>query len=749
MNHFIIYQLIFLAFFEISFSQEYLWPTKEGKIISSNFGEPRPRRFHAGIDIISKEKNINHEIFAVEDGYIQKIKISSNGYGKVIYQKLIDGNIIIYAHLSSFNNLLNQISNIEQEKNNSYEIEKFFDKNEFLIKKGDLIGYLGETGGAYGPHLHFEIRDSLNRPINPLLNGFGIIDKHRPIPNEIALTPLDKNSIINGHNLTQIFNLKKKDIGQYEFPDTIHVYNKFGISLKSIDKINGLSWKYNITGISLNVNDVELFRIEYDKYDFKNNHLEEITIDNSLRRLNDGDFHRLFLIDNNLKTNFIKNNSNGILNLSQGYHNVLIKLFDHNNNISTIKGTFYVTPPIQIDVKIIEKKEDSVFFQMISKGNPFPIQNFVCYIFNKKGFPEKKLENLSLKKTKKGLIIELNEKDLNNKILQFIGINKFGAISEPLNYPYEVIYDDYLKTDFQLNISHLEKTVIFEISSKSFLPHKTEIKVKKDDVTFLNHKQLRPGVFHTSPLKINELKNMKNITFNILSNPKRELIFSFEPSISTFSKSTFSNDKNCNLIIHENTFYDTTAFWIRKVINNNTIKDGRQISDIYQLNPFNIPLKDSAVVKIKLKDFESIDKKGIFYYDKKEGWTYLKSKYDNKNKFFETSLFSLESVVILEDTIKPIIKEIFPGNNGIYKSSDVKEIKLKINDELSGIYNKNQVDITLDSKKIFFDYHPIKKTIKHNLINRLTPGNHEIIISAKDNVGNITIKKINFDIRNL
>lgn len=749
MNHFIIYQLIFLAFFEISFCQEYLWPTKEGKIISSNFGEPRPRRFHAGIDIISKEKNINHEIFAVEDGYIQKIKISSNGYGKVIYQKLIDGNIIIYAHLSSFNNLLNQISNIEQEKNNSYEIEKFFDKNEFLIKKGDLIGYLGETGGAYGPHLHFEIRDSLNRPINPLLNGFGIIDKHRPIPNEIALTPLDKNSIINGHNLTQIFNLKKKDIGQYEFPDTIHVYNKFGISLKSIDKINGLSWKYNITGISLNVNDVELFRIEYDKYDFKNNHLEEITIDNSLRRLNDGDFHRLFLINNNLKTNFIKNNSNGILNLSQGYHNVLIKLFDHNNNISTIKGTFYVAPPIQIDVKIIEKKEDSVFFQMIPKGNPFPIENFVCYIFNKKGFPEKKLGNLSLKKTKKGLIIELSEKDLNNKILQFIGINKFGAISEPLNYPYEVIYDDYLKTDFELNISHLEKTVIFEISSKSFLPHKTEIKVKKDDVTFLNHKQLRPGVFHTSPLKINELKNMKNITFNILSNPKRELIFSFEPSISTFSKSTFSNDKNCNLIIHENTFYDTTAFWIRKVINNNTIKDGRQISDIYQLNPFNIPLKDSAVVKIKLKDFESTDKKGVFYYDKKEGWTYLKSKYNNKNKFFEASLFSLESVVILEDTIKPVIREIFPGNNGIYKSSDVKEIKLKINDELSGIYNKNQVNITLDSKKIFFDYHPIKKTIKHNLINQLTPGDHEISISAKDNVGNITIKKINFNIRNL
>ena len=389
MNHFIIYQLIFLCLLEISFSQKYLWPTKDGKIISSNFGEPRPRRFHAGIDIISSEKNINHEIFAVENGYIEKIKISSNGYGKVIYQRLIDGNIVVYAHLSMFNNLLNQITNIEQEQNNSYEIEKFFQKDEFLVKKGDLIGYMGETGGAYGPHLHFEIRDSINKPINPLLNGFGINDVHKPIPYEIALTPLNKNTIINGHNLTQIFNLKRQNIGTYEFPDTIHVFNKFGISLKSIDKINGFSWKYNITGISLSVDNVELFKIEYDKYDFKNNHLEEITIDNSLRRLNDGDFHKLFLIDKNLKTNFIKNDSDGILNLTEGYHSVLIKVFDHKNNLSTIKGTFYVAPPILTNVEILEKKDNSVFFQITPKGNPFPIKDFVCYVFNKRVFQKK------------------------------------------------------------------------------------------------------------------------------------------------------------------------------------------------------------------------------------------------------------------------------------------------------------------------------------------------------------------------
>jgi len=74
---------------------------------------------------------------------------------------------------------------------------------------------------------------------------------------------------------------------------------------------------------------------------------------------------------------------------------------------------------------------------------------------------------------------------------------------------------------------------------------------------------------------------------------------------------------------------------------------------------------------------------------------------------------------------------------------------LEITDQLSGIYDKKQLNISLNSKNIYFDYHPIKKTIKHDLRNELNPGKHEIIISAKDNVGNISTKKINFSIKSL
>ena len=45
----------------------------------------------------------------------------------------------------------------QQYLNKSYNIQKFFNKGDLVINKGDLIGYSGNTGGSIGPHLHFEI----------------------------------------------------------------------------------------------------------------------------------------------------------------------------------------------------------------------------------------------------------------------------------------------------------------------------------------------------------------------------------------------------------------------------------------------------------------------------------------------------------------------------------------------------------------------------------------------------------------
>ena len=55
-------------------------------------------------------------------------------------------------------------------------VKKIYTKTGFILKKGDLIAYTGNSGSSGGPHLHYEIRDSYSRPMNPMLFGLEIPD---------------------------------------------------------------------------------------------------------------------------------------------------------------------------------------------------------------------------------------------------------------------------------------------------------------------------------------------------------------------------------------------------------------------------------------------------------------------------------------------------------------------------------------------------------------------------------------------
>ncbi|MDP7128623.1 MAG: M23 family peptidase, partial [Candidatus Marinimicrobia bacterium] len=57
MKHYYISSLLVLLMLTNLHGQDYLWPVDLPRRISSNFGETRPRRFHAGLDIQTKGVN--------------------------------------------------------------------------------------------------------------------------------------------------------------------------------------------------------------------------------------------------------------------------------------------------------------------------------------------------------------------------------------------------------------------------------------------------------------------------------------------------------------------------------------------------------------------------------------------------------------------------------------------------------------------------------------------------------------------
>ena len=140
-------------------------------ILSGTFGELRPNHFHAGIDI--KTQGIEGlNVYSIADGYISRIQITHGGNGKALYIKHDNGQSSVYAHLKKFSKKIEKIVKKVQYSKESYTVKIFPKKNEYRITAKEIIGLSGNTGRSTGPHLHYELRDNEDRPINPMKYKF-------------------------------------------------------------------------------------------------------------------------------------------------------------------------------------------------------------------------------------------------------------------------------------------------------------------------------------------------------------------------------------------------------------------------------------------------------------------------------------------------------------------------------------------------------------------------------------------------
>ena len=386
-----LFYLLLIVFISAKSQNNFDFPVELPIYLSGSFAELRPNHFHSGIDIKTKGKT-GYKIFSLEDGYIQRIQITLGGNGKAIYIKHDNGQSSVYAHLENFSPGIQKIVKEIQYSEKKFEIRLFPKKNQYRIKKKELIGFSGNTGRSTGPHLHYEIRDKNDHPINPLkFKKERIKDTIPPIVKNIFYKQLFRNHEGLYENPKLGFKkLNLKKVNEKYISDTLKVSGIVGFGVDSYDKMNLTNNVMGINEIETFINNNKIFNMDFNRFSFNEWRHINTFIDYAAFKKNKLTIQKLFTTSYNPLEMYNRSLGDGSLDLlkvksisDKTTHLYKILLYDFNKNITEIlipiiiSKNFNETIPIKTNDSFLtvekdrEKNMKGKWFNVIFKKNSF------------------------------------------------------------------------------------------------------------------------------------------------------------------------------------------------------------------------------------------------------------------------------------------------------------------------------------------------------------------------------------------
>ena len=739
---------LLLLFFPL-LSQEYIWPTNTGKHLSSNFGEFRTTGYHLGVDMKTKGTE-GHPIYAVSDGHVSRVVTNYSGFGKALYLTMEDGKTAVYAHLSKFSDKLEERLKEEQEKSQSYLTNFYLTPNEFPFIQNDIIAYSGNSGFSFGPHLHFEIRDEKGMILNPLTNGLSQPDRLAPIVEEISLAPLNKESWVNGNQLPQNFPVFRDKKGEYHFADTINAYGKIGLAVKTYDKREGAKNKYQPHRIEVFLNGQLYHSLEFEKLNYNWQSTANYINDYRNSRLNMGDFVKLYRNYNDPLIPIHSSDSDGTFELNKGYHDIKILIYDAQKNVRIVNGTLFFMNPYEIDVTNLGEANNIVSFLLSPKSIAIPIKSAIIYSFTPFGFADERIDVISQERVETGLIITLPKNKIKRKALQFITQNDIGTVSMPTHWNDKKIAGDHLSLNVDLDISHSDAGVYIQIQPEKVIDQSLSLRLKGEFQYITKPiNQIQPSVYLSAPLLPEEFENINQIEAIIGGSIERQIQFKFPFTIiyPDSSITIVSKDGSCSVKTRKNTFTESTLGWIEPVHKYPKITGGMLLTRVYQLQPFQKPMLKPINIAMRYPRKLDNRKKHLYFYDKKEGWTFIKTQEIKERRVLLGEIKHLDAIAVIEDKTPPKMIRSHPGNNGKYAALELNQFKINIDDKLSGFDpSPNSFEVKLNDKNIFYAFQPKLKVLSYDLDEPLSVGKHKITFKATDQAGNTLEKNIQFEV---
>ncbi len=499
---------------ELSYPQNYfMFPIRPGLTnhLSGSLGDLRAMHFHGGLDI-KTEQRVGLPVFAAADGYVAEIRISTGGYGNGLYIKHPNGYTTVYGHLLKYEGPIEKYATKSRKEQQTFEISIKPQPNEIKIKKGQIVGLSGNSGGSGGPHLHFEIRNEFNNLLNPLYFGFDEIkDNISPLIQGLIIKPLEINARVNQKYGRQYF-YPTKALGQYQLSNNITAKGQIGLELMAFDKMNYNNNSYGISCIEVFVNGKESFYFHLEKIPVEDSKDINVHIDFAMEKTIGKKYQKLMVADGNNELPIYKPDENAgkiIIEPGKSYK-IEVKAWDSYENLSKLNFTIFgdtsqqklkVKPtklPESIDYQVDENtlivnlkncKNPETYCQLGVNGKTDSVavqyiyNNTATYLYDlRKGLPQfveigdlqqatnftkTIFSNQKTKYNSGNLALNFNEKSLYDTLyLELIdkkGAFQVGQSTIPLKEPIDVSY----KTNGNYNTA---KTSVYSIYGNSTKP---------------------------------------------------------------------------------------------------------------------------------------------------------------------------------------------------------------------------------------------------------------------------------------
>ncbi|VXC36075.1 Peptidase M23 [Flavobacterium sp. 9AF] len=464
--------------------------------VSGSFGELRSNHFHSGLDI-KTDKREGLPVYAVSDGYISRIKISTYGYGKAIYITHSNGYVSVYGHLREANGSIEQYIKKQHYNQKAFEIELFPSSSELPVKQGDVIAFSGNSGGSGGPHLHFEFRDvKTEKVINPLHFGFTkyVPDKREPFLQGIVAYPLD-NTIVNKSEKPISISFNKQADGSY-LASKVFANGRVGFGINAYDYCTNPYNKNGLYKVNAYLNGVLYYEYDFETFSFDESRYVNNLIDFERFKKMNQRVQRLFHLTPYPLSVIKSTKNNGIINTqADTSYNYKIEIFDFHGNMTTI----YIPIEFQNQEASVHKEIDKDPYLLRSKvENNYTKENVSIYVPENAFYDDFKF-NFDVKE----------------------GVLSFSEKNIPIQKNITITFSDVEGIKPEL----LDKTFIASVEGYKLYYNKTyrkgnsfSTRVRDLDTFKLAQDTVAPRIYNVNFIEGKDLKNQKTLSVSIADN---------------------------------------------------------------------------------------------------------------------------------------------------------------------------------------------------------------------------------------